>query len=254
MNEEELKKVLEKHNKWTYCKRGGKCAKLIGKNLTKTDLTDTNLTRAIFIGSDLSGSNLYNAELQSADIKLAKLIGTDLTKADLSHACLSDSNLTEAKLKFANLKGADLSGANLKNADLSAANLRNANLEGADLSGANLKNADLTGAILRDAKFDEKEKIRKGICLSRKMIGYKKCEDGVIVKLEIPRGAIVFSINSDKCRTNIAKCVAISSGLNGFVYKLGKTYVITDFNLEYNVECAEGIHFFRTEKEAKKYY
>ena len=133
--------------------------------------------------------------------------------------------------------------------------------ERADLRGANLSGANLYGADLSDANLDEKERIRKGICLSHKMVGYKKCRNNVIVKLEIPKGAIVFSINNNKCRTNIAKCVAIEGGLKkaiskqdeNFIYKVGKTYAITDFNCQYNIECAEGIHFFRTKKEAKEY-
>ncbi len=93
------------------------------------------------------------------------------------------------------------------------------------------------------------------------MIGYKKCRDDLIVKLEIPKGAIVFSINNSKCRTNIAKVleisdnkkVAISKQDENFKYKVGKIVRPTSFNCEYNIECAEGIHFFRTRKEAKEY-
>lgn len=134
----------------------------------------------------------------------------------------------------------------LSYADLRSANLRSANLSGADLSGADL---------------DEKEQIRKGICLTKKMIGYKKCRDNLIVKLEIPEGAIVFSINNSKCRTNIAKVLEISNGKKNaisqndesFKYKVGKIVRPTSFNCQYNVECGEGIHFFRTKKEAEEY-
>ena len=186
--------------------------------------------------------------------------------ANLSYADLSCANLRFADLSGADLRYADLSCANLRFADLSCANLSGANLSYAnlryaDLSGANLRYADLSGADLSCADLDKKEQIRKGICLSRKMVGYKKCRNDVIVKLEIPKGAIVFSINNNKCRTNIAKCVAIENGLKqaisqqdkNFIYKVGKTYTITDFNCQYNIECAEGIYFFRTKKEAEEY-
>ena len=171
------------------------------------------------------------------------------------------ANLSGADLSLANLSGADLSLANLSGANLSWANLSGANLSLADLSLADLSLADLSGANLSGANLDEKEQIRRGICLFHKMVGYKKCRDDVIVKLEIPKGAIVFSINNNKCRTNIAKCVAIEGGLEqaisqqdeNFIYKVGKTYKIIDFNCQYNEECAEGVHFFRTKKEAEQY-
>lgn len=88
------------------------------------------------------------------------------------------------------------------------------------------------------------------------MIGYKKLKNGIICKLEIPKGAVVFGINGTKFRTNIAKVLegeGVSQHDNSFVYKKGKTVRVDNFNLHYNAECASGIHFFKTKKEAKNY-
>ena len=145
--------------------------------------------------------------------------------------------------------------ANLYGANLYGADLRDANLYGADLYGAGLCGANLYGADL-----PQEEQIRKGIIVKRKMTGWKRCKNNVIVKLEIPKGAIVFSINNNKCRTNIAKVIDIIGGKQGvsqydsnFVYKKGKIMKVDDFDLMYNVECGTGIHFFRTKKEAEEY-
>lgn len=148
-------------------------------------------------------------------------------------------------------KGLDLSGLDLSGLDFFNCDLSYSNLKGTRLSYANLYNA----------KLDEKEKIRKGIILKESMIGYKKCRFGIIVKLVIPKGAIVFSINNFKCRTNRAKVIEISNGENiaysnynhSFTYKLRKEIEIEDFDLAYNVECASGIHFFKTREEAENY-
>ena len=161
----------------------------------------------------------------------------------------------------ANLCGADLRGANLRGADLRYADLRYANLSHANLSCANLSGANLYGADLSYASLDEKEQCRLGVILQKKIIGYKKCKDGIIVKLERPKGAVVFSINNNKCRTNKAKVIEISGGKkeaisshdSSFIYKVGKTYEIKDFDMQYKVECGAGIHFFKTKREAKAY-
>ena len=166
-------------------------------------------------------------------------------------ANLSGADLSRADLRYANLSCANLSGANLRYANLICANLSGANLSGADLSRANLSCADL----------DKKEQCRLGVVLKRKIIGYKKCRGDIIVKLEIPSGAIVFGINGSKFRTNRAKVIEISDNQKSaiskyndtFIYKIGKTYKIKDFDLMYNVECGEGIHFFKTEQEAEDY-
>ena len=122
-----------------------------------------------------------------------------------------------------------------------------------------LQYADLSGAIL-----DEEETIRKGKIINKKTFVYKKCQNK-IVKLELQTGSIVFSINNRKCRTNKAKVISIDGneekGLqiasdydNNFIYEVGKIVEVPNFNLMYNVECASGIHFFWTEKEAKEYF
>jgi len=126
--------------------------------------------------------------------------------------------------------------ADLSHADLYGANLYGANLIGADLSGANLIGANLRGANLRDANLRD--------------------ADGSICVLSIPKGAIVFSINGSKCRTNKAKVLeggGVSHYDNEFTYEKGKTYEIEDFDLAYNEECSTGIHFFKTRKEAEEY-
>ena len=131
-------------------------------------------------------------------------------------------------------------------ADLSHANLIDADLHGADLSGANL-----SGTYL-----DEKEQCRKGVILKKPMMGYKKLADGSICVLSIPKGAVVFSINGSKCRTNKAKVLeggGVSYYDNEFTYEKGKSYEIEDFDLAYNEECSTGIHFFKTRKEAEEY-
>ena len=139
-------------------------------------------------------------------------------------------------------------------ADLSYTDLRYTNLSYTDLRYTNLSCADLS-----NTRLSEKENIRKGIKLPKPMIGWKKCKNNVIVKLEIPRGATVFSINNNKCRTDKAKVLEIIGSNRAyskhkfFSYYVGDIIEVFDFNCEYNKECAEGIHFFKTKEEAERY-
>ena len=215
-------------------------------------LKDT-LEKAIKSGADLSEANLRWANLRWAN----------LSEANLSGANLSEANLSEANLRCADLSGADLSEANLSEANLSGANLSEANLSKAGLRWANLSGADLSGANLRWANLSVEEKIRKGKIMEKKATVYKKCQNK-IVELELQKGSIVFSINNNKCRTNRAKVISIdgesAKGItiasdydSDFIYEVGKTVEIDDFDLMYNVECSTGIHFFWTKEEAEKY-
>ena len=170
--------------------------------------------------------------------------GNTLEKILENHKHWLNKDVDEWKNMCANLRYADLSGTDLSGTDLN----------GADLRGANLRNADLNGTDL-----NKEEQIRKGVKLSNPITGWKKCKDGVIVKLEMPRGAIVFSINNHKCRTDKAIVKEIFGADRAFSmhkyfsYYVGDKIEVYNFNCEYNTECAEGIHFFRTRKEAENY-
>ena len=128
-----------------------------------------------------------------------------------------------------------------------------------DIDGWKNMYADLSGVNLNSADLDKEEQIRKGVKLSNPITGWKKCKDGVIVKLEIPRGAIVFSINNHKCRADKAIVKEIFGADRAFSmhkyfsYYVGDKIEVYNFNCEYNTECAEGIHFFRTRNEAENY-
>ena len=248
MTQEELDKIVERHQHWLKedCE---------GWEDMKANLRDANLYGANLYGAYLSEANLIGANLRDANLIGANLYEANLRGADLRGANLRGANLYGANLIGANLRGADLRGANLRDANLSEANLRGANLRDANLIGANLYEANLSGADLRGAN-----KFRLGKILTEPLVGYKKTKEGVVITAEIPAGAIVFCINGSKCRTNKAKItdmaghdVLHSQYDNNFDYRLGQEIEIEDFNLMYNVECASGFHFFKTRKEAEEY-
>ena len=170
-------------------------------------------------------------------------------------ANLSGADLNKADLRMANLRMADLN-----KADLCMANLRMTDLSRADLRWANLRGANLTGADLSETDLSEDENFRLGRVLDEPLTGYKTTREGVIITAEIPAGAVVFCINGRKCRANRAKITDMagheilhSSYDNSFEYRLGQEIEIKGFNLMYNIECANGFHFFRTRKEAEEY-
>ena len=188
----------------------------------------------------------------------------DLSGADLYGANLRGADLSGADLRGANLRGADLYGANLYKADLSGAHL-----SGADLRGANLRGADLYGANLYGANLSGAKNLNFPIACPEEgsFIGFKKCQDGKIVKLEIPIDALRCSATGRKCRCSKAKVIsitnidgtdanvgmAISKYDRNFIYKVGETIEVPNFNTNRWNECSTGIHFFITRQEAVDY-
>lgn len=218
-----------------------------------------------YINHDVDGWEDMKANLYGENLCCADLQGVNLQEADLRWANLGCANLIGANIKYADLQDAHLFNANLEGANLYGANLCNAHMRAANLKGANLENSYLNGALFDDAElddaiFDETEEFRKGVTLSQSIIGWKKCVGSIIVELEIPKGAKVFCINGNKCRTNKAKVISISYGNiaqsiynPSFTYEVGKEIEIKDFNPDYNIECGSGIHFFKNREDAKLY-
>ena len=115
---------------------------------------------------------------------------------------------------------------------------------------ANLRNADLSGVMNIYYPFACTEK--------GSFIGFKKASNS-IVELLIPEDALRSSATSRKCRCSKAKVLSITN-INGdeikrevvsdydnkFVYRVGETVEVEDYDMNRWNECSTGIHFFIT--------
>ena len=144
-------------------------------------------------------------------------------------------------------------------ADLYNADLRGANLRGADLRGANLYDADLS--CVKNTPYIPM------VCPEEdEFYGWKKAKDKII-KVKIPSDALRSSATTRKCRANKAEVIEIyeldgtisetkqvsSDYDKNFIYEVGKTVEVQDFDTNRWVECTNGIHFFMNREEAIKY-
>ena len=96
-------------------------------------------------------------------------------------------------------------------------------------------------------------------------IGWKKCKNNTILKLEIPSDAgRVCSPANRKCRAEFVKVLNIwnSKGeeiyrvigiYNGIEYVLNEVTKSDSFDNDFRITCSHGIHFFLTRKEAEDF-
>jgi hypothetical protein len=105
---------------------------------------------------------------------------------------------------------------------------------------------------------------------SGSFVGYKKAYTEpnipVIIKLQVPASAKRSSATTRKCRVSKAKVLSIESIVSkqkfktawsgcdpDFIYEVGKTVEVKDFDPDRWNECSTGIHLFMTRKEAEIY-
>ena len=236
ISDEELRKILNLHEKW------------------------------------LRGEDGIRADLSCTDLKDMDLSYANLTAANLDYTILENSDLSYSFLSRANLSCANLKNANLSYATLDHTNFLNACLAGANLKGAYLNNTILINTDLNGTEYKEKTKLfplqcpEKGSFIGYKATTIKRGHLGII-ELLIPEDAKRSSATSRKCRCSKAKVLSITS-IDGtinytfahshfdenFIYRVGETVEVKDFDEDRWNECSTGIHFFITRGEAVSYY
>ena len=188
------------------------------------------------------------------------------TSGDVLYEHTCEENSVRNTVEEAVKNDANLHNANLRNANLRFAYLRGADLRGADLSGADLSGANLRGADLSKVKADHITAMFFSQCPDGEFVGYKKA-GGKIVKLLIPEDAKRSSATTLKCRCSKAKVLEIqeidgspsevkevrSDYDKGFIYRLGETVCVEDFDDDRWNECSRGIHFFISRQAAVSY-
>lgn len=170
----------------------------------------------------------------------------DFVKCNFCGCTICDDKIDHCEFRESVLDSCSFQKSSITNTGFDKAEFKN---------GINFVKADIQNSYL-----PEGYERMLGVTLKEPIIGYKKTREGVVIKAEIPAGAIVFSINGKKCRTNRAKIVDMrghvvlhSSFDINFHYTLGQEIEILDFDPCYSHECAPGFHFFMTEEEAKAY-
>ena len=241
-------------------------------NLSNSNLNGANLEHAILINANLSNAKLNYANLRcaclsGANLRNTQLIHTDLGSTNLCNVNLEYANLGDANLRYADLINTNLRCTNLTGANLSATDLSNSDLRGSSLRYTNLSNANLNNANLHNIGLTEKTAFLLPQCPSEgSFVAWKKAS-GKIVKLLVTEDAKRSSATTLKCRCSKAKVLAIenidgskselkeieSSYDSNFVYRVGKTVEVKDFDDNRWKECSNGIHFFIAREMAAKY-
>ena len=127
----------------------------------------------------------------------------------------------------------------------------------ADLRGANLRAANLSGANLRDMLYDHTT-IGIHPAPEGELVVWGK-KDGVLVKMLVPADAKRSCATSRKHRAEYVKVLevigakeaVVKNRFGTTVYRPGEIVRAHDWDDDRWNECAPGIHFFLTKKEAE---
>lgn len=233
------------------------------EEMTQTALEQVlQLPAAQRTGADLTQRLFVNLDLRQRDLTHLDLRWSRFENCQLAQANLADSRLANARFIHSSLRGAQMQRCDLQATDFRGCDIRETHIEGANLQHAALDHAQTAGIVA-----DEQTQFFEMTCpATGPFIAYKKCFNDTLVELLIPRDAkrVMGTIRAGRC--NKARVLAITS-FDGkeafeettapyhpnFVYRLGATVTVPDFDENRWLESAPGIYFCMTPEEAIAY-
>ena len=268
ISQSKLNTAINQHEKWLKHKKGGKMLRLDKYDLTGLVFSGHNLSYAsmqdsIIDEADFSDCVLDNARFANSRLHHTSFANADCTECDFEHADCTEGDFVSTNLSYAHLTDAcfflgSFSKTKLTNAQAYSTDFRECDFDECDLTDIHT-DEDTVGYFLTCPE--------KGSFTAFKKAELYHDTERVIVELKVPASALRSSACSRKCRVSKAKVVSITS-LDGskkytqnaysmhasnFVYKVGQTVEVKNFDKNRWNECSTGIHCFMTREEAVNY-
>ena len=251
-------------------------------NFSHTDFSNADFRNANFIGANFTNADFSYTEFRWVDFRYANFSnadfrGVNFTNADFNHADFSYANFSNANFIGANFTNADFSNTDFREVDFRGANFsytdfRWIDFSNADFSWVNFTNTDFREVDLRDTNFSNTINFLINCPEEGSFIAYKKASTDVgipvIVVIRVEEDSLRSSATSKKCRAskvtplrfedlkgNILPedTIVFSDYDNSFIYHIGKTIEVENFDLNRWNECSTGIHFFMNKLDAIHY-
>ena len=266
ITQEELDKMIEDHKSWLENKdylNGTVRFNVCHKTLEDVVIRDCDLSEALFFGCTFIECHFINCTLDNACY-----VNTMFTDTVFNNCSMNNIDFRGAVINSCQFKGCGMNKSVFSNSYIRSTEIHDCDFTGCDFSQA----------IFFDM-YSDCQDVMPFIPLkcpeTGSFIGYKKALvdmnlDGeytwVIVKLRIPEDAKRTSGFSRKCRCSKAEVLEITkpSGARvnrpafsmynyNFTYRVGDIITEEEFCEDRYRECAQGIHFFITRKEAENY-
>ena len=269
MNKEEFAKCILAHKSWLETRtlwnvNGAKMSleyEVLVDDWQNIDFSHASMSRCIF-----RTMTFYKCVFDGFQTVHSSFFGCRFIDCKFRDASFTSDVLYCCEFRMCNFEKCSFAEASISTCEFGTSRLENCSFYKSNILCTGFENAEFVGDTLFEGANIQNTYLPQGLrnilgrILDKPIIGYKKTREGVVIKAEIPAGAIVFSINGKKCRTNRAKIIDMqcytmltSSHDSSFRYTLGQEIEILDFDPCYNHECAPGFHFFMTKKEAEDY-
>jgi hypothetical protein len=258
MNREKFEKIMRKHSLWLKGDPDGvkACftgADFRGADFSRVDFREVDFRGAGFTGVDFSEVDFRGANFRGTDFSRVDFREVDFRWADFIRVDFSEAGFTGADFRWADFRWADFSRVDFRWADFGGVDFR-----WVDFGEANFREADFGEANFGEAQWDY---TTVGIhpAAEGSLVGWGK-KQGVIVKMIIPENAKRSCATTRKHRAEYAyvlgvyndeRQVTVDNRWGRTTYTPGQIVYCHKWEEDRWIECAGGIHFFLSRKEAE---
>lgn len=246
-------------------------------SMQKSVVENVKITDAYIVSMCMEGSNINNLDIHVGSIM----------KVDISEGTIKDSNFNDCSIRASSMRYTHIEESSFKHMKMSSILMSGCEISktkfnagywaDVDATVASFKSCEMTDLSIERCTFTGSNfhKIKKeNVAFDSITIGYYnacpthgsfigwKVARGHLIKLLIPKDALRSSATTNKCRASKAKVLEVTRLKDGekvkgvpssrdiqFIYKVGKTMEVPDFDKNRWEECSTGIHFF-IDKEA----
>lgn len=266
ITQEKLNELISEHAKYLTdpIHLGAKRLSLPNQTFEDLEFRDCNLSNSVF-----TNSTFIRCEFINCNLHRSVFIQANFINCNIKHCCMSYCDFMVSVLKRCVFHDCHMS-----RSIFVRSYIKSTCFEMCDFT-----HCDFSDVVFQDMSSDHQDMmsyIPLNCPETGSFIGYKKALadpdlDGnykcVIVKLKITEDAERTSSFGRKCRCNKAEVVdittldgtpvintiAFSAHDSDFMYTVGKIVTVDNFDTNRYEECAPGIHFFITRKEAVDY-
>lgn len=266
ITQEKLNELIQEHTEYLAdpINSNNKRLSLRSQTFENLEFKNCDLTSSVFTGGTFIRCEFVNCNLHNSMFLQATFINCNMKHCYMSHCDFTVSVLKKCVFRECNMSRGVFAHSYIKSTTFIL---------------CDFTHCDFSDAVFRDMSSDYQDMmsyIPLNCPETGSFIGYKKAVtdpnlDGnykcVIVKLKITEDAKRTSSFGRKCRCNKAEVmdittldgnpvintIAFSAHDSDFMYTVGKIVTVDNFNTNRYEECALGIHFFITRKEAVDY-
>lgn len=241
-------------------------------NFTKAVFTSVNFENCLFNKCDFRYAFIFSSQARESYLKECDFYLSSFERNFIKESTFEKTDLSYSDMEFTIYFHCDFINCNFNQAYMRMTNLTESSFEKCkinpkDAIGTNFAFTKLDAQNeIQINRYDETTTFLNLQCPEKGGYTAFKAAHGFIVKLYIPADALRSSATSRKCRASKAKVVSITTTDGrthleevqsdydpNFVYRVGETVEVKDFDTNRWNECSTGIHHFLTRKEAENY-